>query len=73
MMSKIFVYLIKFYQLAVIKRTPCCRFIPSCSSYAIQALEKYGFIKGGWIAFKRILRCRPGFRKFSNGGYDPVP
>ena len=45
------------------------RFTPTCSQYALQALEKYGALKGGWLAFRRILRCHP----FHKGGYDPVP
>ncbi|MDY4517654.1 MAG: membrane protein insertion efficiency factor YidD [Candidatus Spyradocola sp.] len=48
---------------------PCCRFYPTCSTYAMQAIEKYGAAKGGWLAFKRIIRCHP----FNDGGYDPVP
>ena len=48
---------------------PCCRFYPSCSQYALQAIEKYGACKGGWLALKRVLRCNP----FHPGGYDPVP
>jgi hypothetical protein len=47
---------------------PACRFTPSCSTYAIEAVEKYGAIKGTWMGVKRILRCQP----FSKGGYDPV-
>jgi uncharacterized protein len=47
---------------------PACRFEPTCSTYAMQAVEKYGAIKGTWLGVKRILRCQP----FSKGGYDPV-
>lgn len=46
-----------------------CRYIPSCSAYAMEAIEKYGPQKGLWLAVKRVLRCNP----FSKGGYDPVP
>ena len=46
-----------------------CRFVPTCSQYALEAIEKYGALKGGWMAFRRILRCNP----FHKGGYDPVP
>lgn len=48
---------------------PTCRYQPSCSEYAIDALRKYGAIKGGWLAAKRILRCHP----WGGHGYDPVP
>ncbi|PIE66578.1 MAG: membrane protein insertion efficiency factor YidD [Desulfobacterales bacterium] len=48
---------------------PCCRFVPTCSSYAMQAIEKHGLVKGTFFALKRILRCHP----FCQGGYDPVP
>lgn len=47
---------------------PCCRFTPTCSAYAIQAIEKYGVFRGLFLSFRRILRCHP----FSAGGYDPV-
>ena len=62
---------IKFYRkfISPMKITPCCRFIPSCSQYAIEALQKYGPLKGSFLAIKRILRCN----HFSKGGYDPVP
>jgi uncharacterized protein len=48
---------------------PSCRFEPSCSAYAITALERYGAARGGWLAIKRVARCRP----FGGRGYDPVP
>lgn len=68
-MRKIFILLIRFYQLAISPYLgPNCRYTPTCSAYAIQAIEKYGALKGGWMAFKRILRCHP----FHKGGYDPV-
>lgn len=50
-------------------KPPCCRFYPTCSEYAMQAVSKHGAIKGFFLAVKRILRCNP----FSSGGYDPVP
>lgn len=48
---------------------PSCRYAPSCSEYAIQALQKYGALKGSWLAFKRLMRCHP----WGGSGYDPVP
>ena len=69
-MKALLLSLIRFYRRAVSPlRPPCCRFIPTCSEYALEAVEKYGALKGGWLAFKRILRCNP----FHHGGYDPVP
>lgn len=53
-------------------RPPCCRFIPTCSAYALEAVEKYGALKGGWLAFRRILKCQP-FHKQVSIEYDPVP
>ena len=50
-------------------KKPCCRFMPTCSEYAIEALRKYGVIKGLYLSVKRILKCHP----FHKGGYDPVP
>jgi putative membrane protein insertion efficiency factor len=47
---------------------PCCRFYPSCSSYAIESIEKFGIAKGVWFSLRRIIRCHP----FNPGGYDPV-
>ncbi len=46
-----------------------CRYTPTCSNYALEALQKHGLLKGGWLAFKRILRCAP----WGGSGYDPVP
>jgi len=61
---------IRFYQLAISPMTPSvCRYYPSCSNYAIEAIDKYGALKGGWLAIRRILRCHP----FRPGGFDPVP
>ena len=53
----------------MLKGHPTCKYFPTCSQYAIEALEKYGVIKGLRLGIKRILRCNP----FSKGGYDPVP
>ena len=53
-------------------RPPCCRFIPTCSAYALEAVEKYGAWKGGFLALRRILKCQP-FHKQVSIEYDPVP
>ena len=70
-MKRVFLFLIRFYQKHI---SPCfparCRYYPTCSAYAIEAIEKYGALKGGWLALKRILRCHP-FSKHDH--YDPVP
>jgi len=69
-MSRMAVLIIRLYQFLISPLLAAnCRFEPSCSSYAIQALKKYGFCRGGWLSLKRILRCHP----FHPGGYDPVP
>lgn len=67
----ILIGLVRFYRkfLSPLKRRGCCRYIPTCSQYALEALQKYGPIKGSFLAIKRILKCNP----FSKGGYDPVP
>ena len=69
-MKRLLLSLLRFYRREISPlRPPCCRFIPTCSEYALEAVEKYGALKGGWLAFRRILRCNP----FHKGGYDPVP
>ncbi len=70
-MKKFLLRLIRFYQTSLSPLSPPrCRFIPTCSEYAVEAVEKYGARKGGWLALKRICRCHP----FHKGGwYDPVP
>jgi putative membrane protein insertion efficiency factor len=68
-MKHIAVCLIRFYQKAVSPHFPSsCRYYPTCSEYALLALEKYGVLRGSLLAIKRILRCHP----FHPGGYDPV-
>lgn len=68
-MKKALIFFIKIYRkyISPLKK-PCCRFYPTCSVYAIDAINKYGAVKGSFIATKRILRCNP----FCKGGYDPV-
>ena len=69
--KKLFILMIKFYQkyISPLKRTPSCIYTPTCSLYALEALEKYGAFKGTYLAVRRLLRCHP----FHKGGYDPVP
>lgn len=65
-----FIVLVRFYQICISPLKPAtCRFTPTCSAYAIEALRKYGPIKGLWLAAKRIIRCHP----WGGSGYDPVP
>lgn len=68
-MKNISIKIIKFYQNIPGPWHTCCRHIPTCSDYAIEAIEKYGFIKGWILSIKRIMRCNP----FGTFGYDPVP
>lgn len=69
-MKKFVISAIRFYQREISPLSlPRCRYIPTCSQYALEAVEKYGAIKGTFLATKRILRCNP----FHKGGYDPVP
>lgn len=70
-MKRLMLSLIRFYQRYITVNTPaCCRFRPTCSVYAYEAINKYGALKGGWMAFKRLCRCNP-FNK--SDWYDPVP
>ena len=70
-MKKVFIKLIQFYQkyLSPLKGRSTCIYTPTCSQYALEAVEKYGILKGGALAVWRIITCNP----FSKGGYDPVP
>ena len=61
---------IRLYQMTISRiMPPSCRFTPSCSQYGYEAIGKYGALKGGWMAIKRVSRCHP----WNPGGYDPVP
>ncbi|MCR5861957.1 membrane protein insertion efficiency factor YidD [Flavobacterium sp. J372] len=65
-----FLLIIRFYQGAISPLLPAaCRYTPTCSHYAAEALQKHGLIKGGWLAAKRIVSCNP----WGGKGYDPVP
>lgn len=69
-LSWLMLTLIAFYRTFISPLTPpACRFTPTCSQYAQEAIRKYGPFRGGWLALKRILRCHP----FGGSGYDPVP
>ncbi|GAA0071840.1 membrane protein insertion efficiency factor YidD [Clostridium sardiniense] len=68
-MKKVVINLIRFYRKNISPlKNPCCRYVPTCSQYAIEAVEKHGAFRGSLMAVWRILRCNP----FSKGGYDPV-
>ena len=72
-MKRLFLVSIRFYQRSISPlRPPCCRFIPTCSQYALEAVEKYGILKGGWLALRRVAKCHP-FHKQHSIEYDPVP
>lgn len=69
-MRYVFIFIVRAYQVVLSPLLPAaCRYHPTCSHYAIEALEKHGAIRGGWLAVKRIARCHP----FRPGGFDPVP
>jgi putative membrane protein insertion efficiency factor len=68
--KKLLIGLVKLYRKRVSPLSPpVCRFTPTCSAYALEALEKYGAAKGAYLAVRRLLKCHP----FHRGGYDPVP
>ncbi len=70
LVSRLMLGLIWIYRNLISPLTPpACRYTPTCSQYAVEAIKKYGPFKGGWLAFKRILRCHP----WGGSGYDPVP
>ncbi|WP_026693577.1 membrane protein insertion efficiency factor YidD [Peribacillus kribbensis] len=69
-MKKLLLALFRFYQLAISPlKPPSCRFYPTCSHYGIEAVQRFGALKGGYLTIKRILKCHP----FHPGGFDPVP
>lgn len=70
MISRLLILVARFWQLGPSRiLPPSCRYAPSCSEYAIQAIRKYGAVKGSWLATKRLMRCHP----WGGSGYDPVP
>ena len=72
-MKQVLLALIRFYRRTLSPLgPPCCRFIPTCSQYALEAVEKYGALKGGWLALRRIAKCHP-FHRQKSIEYDPVP
>ena len=73
MMNSLLLCLIRFYRKYVSPgRPPCCRLIPTCSAYALEAIEVHGAWRGGWLALRRVLKCHP-FHRQTSVVYDPVP
>jgi putative membrane protein insertion efficiency factor len=69
-MKRLFLGILHFYRKYISPmKKPCCRYYPTCSSYAVEAIEKHGAVKGGYLAVRRVCRCHP----FHEGGIDPVP
>ncbi len=72
-MKKLLIGAVRFYRKNISPlKSPCCRYIPTCSEYAVEALEKYGAAKGSWLAVRRVMRCHP-FHLGKHEFYDPVP
>jgi uncharacterized protein len=70
MIGKLMIGIIRFYQIVISPlKPPTCRFHPTCSHYGLEAIRRFGPLKGGWLTIKRILKCHP----FHPGGFDPVP
>jgi putative membrane protein insertion efficiency factor len=68
--ARLLILIARFWQVGPSRiLPPTCRYAPSCSEYTIQAIRKYGAIKGSWLGFKRLMRCHP----WGGSGYDPVP
>lgn len=68
-MARLLIALIRLYQRVSRWTPPTCRYYPTCSHYTLEAIQRYGALRGMWLGLKRILRCHP----FAPGGYDPVP
>jgi putative membrane protein insertion efficiency factor len=70
LLARVLLAVVGFYRTAISPiRPPSCRYVPSCSAYAVEAIEQYGAARGAWLALRRLLRCHP----FHAGGHDPVP
>jgi putative membrane protein insertion efficiency factor len=70
MLARALIAAIRFYQKGISPlKPPSCRFVPSCSQYGAEAIERYGAARGGWLLLRRLARCQP----FCRGGWDPVP
>ena len=72
-MKRVLLWMIDFYRKGISPLTPpSCRFIPTCSEYAMEAIKRYGALKGGWLALRRLMKCHP-FHRQKSIEYDPVP